>query len=225
MRDWGIFSFSSAATMYSHCLARFLPSARYKLGDQLAQPLQRDRLPVVVIVLDDLLLVLRSFRHRDGLRCREKIFPVHGHRAPRSPHRAGSTLASTPPTRESGPMILAKKRRFGNRRKTGWSRPSLDSRPNLSSGFLHAIIAASRPEPPPAFLIARQPQPPVAVGPTRREGDGRYAALPLGGAKPTLIQYACSTILPRLCMRCPVPQGPRAGGKISLLGRPVACAR
>ena len=40
-----------------------LALGQIQLGDQLAQPLQRDRLAVLVVVLDDLLLVLRSLSH------------------------------------------------------------------------------------------------------------------------------------------------------------------
>ena len=68
IRSAGSPSFPSAPTMYFHCCSRAFALGQVQLGHQLAEPLQRDRLAVLVVVLDDLLLVLRVFLVHGGFR-------------------------------------------------------------------------------------------------------------------------------------------------------------
>ena len=45
--------------MYFHCRLAGLALGQIELGHQLAEPLERNRIAVVVVILDDLLLILR----------------------------------------------------------------------------------------------------------------------------------------------------------------------
>ncbi len=63
IRLGGIFSFSSAPTTFFHCRSRALPSARYSSVTNSLSRCSAIASAVLVVVLDDLFLVLRSLGH------------------------------------------------------------------------------------------------------------------------------------------------------------------